>query len=48
MALDYQVSQKIVTPQLAALTDNTSRSNLLPETNALAVINFAVIKAVAA
>lgn len=32
MALDYQVSQKIVTPQLAAL----------------AVINFAVIKAVAA
>lgn len=47
MALDYQVSQKIITPQIAGLTDGTARSNLLSETNGLAVINFAVIKAVA-
>ena len=35
MALDYQVSQKIVTPQIAGLTDGTARRNLLPETNGL-------------
>ena len=38
MALDYQVSQKIITPQIAGLTDGTARSNLLPETNGLGYV----------
>jgi len=42
MALDYQVSQKIVTPQIAGLTDNTARSNLLPETDGLGYSTGAV------
>jgi hypothetical protein len=35
MSLDYQVSQKLTTQQITDLTDNTSRANLLPQTNGL-------------
>lgn len=35
MALDEQVSQKLITGQLRSITDASARANLLPETNGL-------------